>query len=541
MKKSKLHRDIQRIIQTAAAGTALVVATQASAFNVTSAITGWWEQPNQQNHGLVISTSQLPDGSHTGVIFWAHYDADGDATWLLGQGELEGASINADLYQVSGIDFMQPAGTRDNPEQRVGELTVTLSDCASGEAVYSTELMDIGSGRFEIARLTRLPGLACSGGITDDIPATSTAERFDVALVPGTGFAAAQGHVEWVLAGGEAELEIEIDNVPSGEYRVIIGGIDRGQITARPHDDDGAEGEIEFNSPQEGLNPLLDFDPRGETIQITQSSQTVLSGTLPTEGTPIGLASDPVDGERSIRQVMTNAGVYPSGEAIAEWEQDDGRLEFEVDVEDIPQGRYTLRVDTIDRGILEVKADDDGDTDGEIEFHSPARAGLPILDFDPRGSLIELIDGDEAIFFTDFGSDTATTGDDDDDTAGDGGWTWSGADREIRFRLDNQGVYPRAEADVYYSLDEDGLEFEVEIEDVPAGAYTLTVGGVERGTIEAVNDNDGDDAFEAEGEIEFSENPDDADELLLDFAVRGEPIEVLEGETVVFAGTFPEN
>ena len=541
IKKRLLSLTIERTLKPAAAGLILTWASQASAFNVTSAITGWWEQPNEQNHGLIVSTSQLPDGSQTGVIFWAHYDADGNPTWLLGQGEIDGESINADLYQVSGIDFMQPAGTVDNAETRVGELNVTLSDCDSGQVEYSTELTGIGSGEFQIERLTRPPGLACTGGITDDIPATTAAERFLVPLQAASDVPAARGTVEWVLAGGTAELDIEIENVAAGDYQVILGGIARGTINAQPDDDDNdADGEIEFYSPQRGFNPLLDFDPRGQTVAIQRNGQPVLSATLPTEGARVGFDYDDAEGERSLRQVMTNSGTFPNGRAVAEWEQDDGYVNFEVDVDDIPAGRYSLVVDTIARGVIDVRQDSDGDTDGEIEFYSPARAGYPVLDFDPQGALVEVVDGSTTLFFTDFG--TASDNDASDDAgSADDDWTWQGADRDIRFRLDNQGVYPRAHVDVYYSLDEEGLEFEVEIEDVPAGAYTLRVGGIERGTIQAISDgdDDNDSPFDAEGEIEFSENPDDADELLLDFSVRGETIEILEGDTVIFSGTFP--
>ena len=540
-KQTTLPQAIARAIKPLGAGLAIMLTSQAPAFNVTSAITGWWEQPNEQNHGLIVSTSQLPDGSQIGVIFWAHYDADGRPTWLLGQGEIDGESINADLYQVSGINFMQPAGTVENPEEQVGEFTLTLNDCASGQVEYSTQLTDVGAGEFEIERLTKLPGLPCSGGITDDIPATATAERFSVELQAASNAAGARGSVEWVLAGGTAELDIEIENVSVGDYRVMIGGIDRGEINAQPDDgDNDADGEIEFYSPQRGFNPLLDFDPRGQAVAIQRDGQTILSATLPAEGSLVGFDYDDAEGERSLRQVMTNSGTFPSGRAVAEWERDDDYVNFEVDVDDIPAGRYSLVVDTIARGVIDVRQDSDGDTDGEIEFYSPARAGYPVLDFDPQGALVEVVDGSTTLFFTDFG--TASDNDASDDTgSADDDWTWQGSDRDIRFRLGNQGVYPRAYADVYYSLDEQGLEFEVEIEDVPAGAYTLKVGGIERGTIQATGDgdDDNDSPFDAEGEIEFSENPDDADELLLDFSVRGETIEILEGDTVIFSGTFP--
>jgi len=67
-KKTLLPLTIERTLKPAAAGLILAWASQASAFKITSAITGWWEQPNEQNHGLIVSTSQLPDGSQRSDI-----------------------------------------------------------------------------------------------------------------------------------------------------------------------------------------------------------------------------------------------------------------------------------------------------------------------------------------------------------------------------------------------------------------------------------------------------------------------------------------
>ncbi|HEY7905789.1 MAG TPA: hypothetical protein VIC53_02590, partial [Wenzhouxiangella sp.] len=453
---------------------ALLVAAQALAFNVTSSITGWWEQPDQQSHGLIISTSQLPDGSQRGVVFWAHYDSEGNATWLLGEGPLDGSAIDADLYEVGGVSFMQAAGTVPTPEQKVGELVITFSDCNTGEAEYSTNT--IGDGSFRVSRLTRLAGLACSGGVTDDIPPTIEAQTIEMDLTPASGFAGVDADAEWLLVPGAAKFEVDIENAPVGEYTLSVGGIERGTFDVQVEDvGEAPEGDIEFFSPKRGYHPLLDFDPRGELVEITSGGVTVASGVFPTESIIIGLQPDDDDdgnddsgndedngdaGETVLRQRMTNAGVFPQGQAKLEFESEGNEQELELEIEDIPAGDYSVLVDTVGKGTITVVQRADGDLEGDLEFRSPARAGYALLDFDPRGALIEVLDGSTTVFFATFqgddgngsGNDDGTGGgdsgpgdDDDDDDGGPGGDDGGPGDDDdndgtkeiIRFRLDN--------------------------------------------------------------------------------------------------------
>ncbi len=581
---------LSKVARGFAAAVVMLFTTQALAFNVTSSITGWWEQPDQQSHGLIISTSQLPDGTQRGVVFWAHYDSEGNATWLLGEGPLDGSAINADLYEVGGVSFMQAAGTVPTPEQKVGELVITFSDCNTGEATYSTDT--IGDGSFRVSRLTRLAGLACSGGVTDDIPPTIEAQKIEMDLTPATGFAGADADAEWLLSPGLAKFEVDIENVPVGEYTLVVGGVVRGAFDVQVEDaGEAAEGYIEFFSPKRGYHPLLDFDPRGEPVQITSGGVIVASGVFPIESTIIGLQPDDDDdgnddgnddsgndedngdtGETVLRQRMTNAGVFPQGQAKLEFESEGNEQELELEVEDIPAGDYSVMVNTVSKGTITVVERGDGDLEGDLEFRSPARAGYALLDFDPRGALIEVLDGSTTLFFTTFqgddgngsgdddgtggGGDTGPGDDDDDDDGGPGGDDGGpgdddddggpgdddggpgdddgdndGAKQIVRFRLDNLTDNTQASAMTKLETDNESVEFEVEIDQVSPGAYTLQVGGIVRGSIVVEQDDN-------DGDIEFSDPQEEGTELL-DFEVKGQTIEILDGETVIFSGTFP--
>ena len=100
--------------------------------------------------------------------------------------------------------------------------------------------------------------------------------------------------------------------------------------------------------------------------------------------------------------------------------------------------------------------------------------------------------------------------------------------------LANTGEIPDAEGEAEYEIDGDESEFEVEIENVPAGLYPLLVGGDGKGQIEVVED---DGKFK--GKLKFSD-PQTADSELLNFDPRGEIVEVLQGDVVILESLFPE-
>jgi hypothetical protein len=128
-----------------------------------------------------------------------------------------------------------------------------------------------------------------------------------------------------------------------------------------------------------------------------------------------------------------------------------------------------------------------------------------------------------------------SNGNNDDDEGDDDGDDGHGNGMaEISADLDSTGVIEGAEGEAAFRAKNDSTEFEVEIEDVPAGLYALVVGGVERGQIEVVADGD-----DFKGRIRFSD-PQKDDRELLDFAPAGQWIEVLSGTDVILEVLFPE-
>ncbi len=390
-----------------------LMASSASAQMVTGGFTGWWAQPDQQNHGLIIAISRLPSGERTGVIYWAHFDEQGNPAWLIAQGDLDDDSIDAAVFEVEGVTFMQPAEEGSNFGEQVGTMEVSFEDCLTGQVVFETST--VGSGEFRIERLTDQPGAVCSGGIGDDQEPGTGLEEFDIDLVSTGVHVGAEGEAEFEIRPGKAEFEVEIEDLPAGEYELQVGEITRGTITVIEDGEGETEGEIEFRSPESDDTLLLDFDPRGQIIDVLDDGVIVLTNMAPKDGVAPGQNDAPPFGDGEIEVDFNNDGVYPNGEAEAEFEQGSDEVEFEIEIENIPEGSYTVLVDGIERGQILVTADDES-TEGELEFRFPQQTGTLLLDFDPRGKLVEIFEGDVPIFHVDF---PVTGGDDDDDDGDD--------------------------------------------------------------------------------------------------------------------------
>jgi hypothetical protein len=149
------------------------------------------------------------------------------------------------------------------------------------------------------------------------------------------------------------------------------------------------EGELEFRSPEIDDKLNLNFDPRGCKIELLEgdvvlltTGEEVLSEKMP--GKP-----DDDDDEDGIKleAEFTNTGEAGFEEASgeAEYEMETDETEFSVKIKDVSAGFYTVEVNAVIVGEIEVVEDE-----GKIKFSDPQEADTQLLDFDPRGQLIEI-------------------------------------------------------------------------------------------------------------------------------------------------------
>jgi hypothetical protein len=202
-------------------------------------------------------------------------------------------------------------------------------------------------------------------------------------------------------------------------------------------------GEIKFSSPSEDGHMLLNFEPRGQRIEIHDNMGAVLSsfdnimeeddhsqyrgshgsGHGHDDEHDYACDDDPGMGgghgggmgghhggddcveEGDFIEVevdLENSGVLVEAEGEAEWEMNSHRIKFSVEIEDVPVGDYPLHVGGVEVGVIRTFAMHNGEVFGRISFRDPEVYGMEHLDFDPRGQKIEVLQGASVILKVDF-------------------------------------------------------------------------------------------------------------------------------------------
>jgi hypothetical protein len=187
------------------------------------------------------------------------------------------------------------------------------------------------------------------------------------------------------------EFRVEIEDVPVGDYDLLVGGVPRGTI-AVVDTGTAVKGELEFSTDDDDAGALLlDFDPTGAAIEVRQGATVFFSsaftggggggggGTCTAADTEVPLLNDGPDGDAK-------------GKARYRLEGDCDD-DFRVEVEKLPLADYDLRVAGVVQGTITVTLVA-GEAVGEIQFDNvPDEPGELPLTFDPRGQLVEVVQG----------------------------------------------------------------------------------------------------------------------------------------------------
>jgi hypothetical protein len=249
-------------------------------------------------------------------------------------------------------------------------------------------------------------------------------------LTPAREGITASGHARYEDYPGHMEFEVDLDGLPDGDYHLFVGMQDIGGITVQ-----GGRGVAEFASPGEDGKRLMTFDPRGLQIEIHDDQGVVLSsfengfdeddhghygdqdhnydcssgpgmghdGGGMSGGMGQGMTDCVDDGEYiEIEADLENTLVLPGAKGDAVWQLNSERVEFSVEIEDLPVGSYTLKVGGNEVGVITAFAMHNGEVYGHITFRDPETSGREHLDFEPRGQNIEVLDGDSVILEVEF-------------------------------------------------------------------------------------------------------------------------------------------
>jgi hypothetical protein len=83
------------------------------------------------------------------------------------------------------------------------------------------------------------------------------------------------------MSASRVEFSIEIEDVPAGNYPLRVGGNEVGTIEAFAMHDGEVYGRIRFRDPDTYGSEALDFEPRGQKIEVLQAGATILETVLP--------------------------------------------------------------------------------------------------------------------------------------------------------------------------------------------------------------------------------------------------------------------
>lgn len=362
---------------------------------------------------------------------------------------------------------------------------------------------------------------ALARGVNVSTPRLTSAVITATALA-GSGHASAKLRLD---ERARKHFSVEVEDVPAGAYDLFVDGTNVGAITVAAVSGE-TKGEIEFTNGDDDSSELpLTFDPLGKTLSIRQGADVFFESLF--EGSLDDGAGAPAPEPQSdFEESLTSSGLDSDARAKARYRVDDqGRHKFTVEIEKVAAGSYTLSIAGVVRGTIKAVATASG-VEGEIEFDSKVEPGHRVLNFDPRGQLIEISDAAGIYFSHLFGSGSST--------GSGGGGTNTAVPFDSEVPLLSAGIDADGTAKAELKQFADGSRnFQVRVEDVAVGSYDLMVGGTSRGTITVVVDGGG-----TRGQLEFETVP-SSGHSLLDFEVLGQEIVVSHGGVTYFSRTFP--
>ncbi len=184
------------------------------------------------------------------------------------------------------------------------------------------------------------------------------------------------------LDGGGATLHLKARGLtPSTEYLVLADGIEQARFVSEAN----GHANVMFDLLEaDAASPRIPFDPRGRYVTVNDGVEDVLGAWYSTAGEP----------DRTKVKEWTDLAPEPvaaGGHADARYDRrPNGKASFRVHMRQAPQGVYGVVV----AGVAVGSIDGNGSGGGRIDFTTKGKGkkGM-LLDFDPRGELVELEQG----------------------------------------------------------------------------------------------------------------------------------------------------
>lgn len=512
---------------------------------ITKSFTGGWHDPSKNGQGFLLEIIRS-NGQKKALSTWFTFDTTGNQYWLIGVGEIQGQSINFEMLLPQGGKFGDAHDPSNMSNTYWGDVTFNFTNCNEGTVNWEPQLAGFESGSMPVIRTTAINNLNCTGGLFDELGDLITESEIITPLLSTGVDSDANGKTKYQQSADRIDYSVEIEDLPLGVYELYVGDSLQGEINVLAQADGSTEGEIEFRDPVEPGKLPLDFDPQGKVIDIVQNNVVYLTtdgsdgggnngGNTSSEAPPFGNSESVV--------YMLNAGIIPLGKAKTKLEQRSDRVDFQIELEDVPVGFYDFNVNGSVEGVIEVTQTAAG-IEGELEYRNPVEAGKELLDFNPLGQSLSITQGSTIFFTLDFPSTPGNDNDDDDDDCENGSGDdcndnddddcQNGSENDdcddenntqlvdIELDFNNTGLNSDASGSVEYEVRSDRKDFKVEVEDLDFGTYQLVVGG---NSVASINVNDD------EVELEFRD-PVEPGKLPLDFNPLNQLIEVKQSGNV---------
>jgi hypothetical protein len=368
---------------------------------VTRYFSGLWDQPQQENQGIMLQIIDHDVEIKKAVAYWFTYGEDLQSAWFIGIGQVEGALVVLDLYTVNGIAFMEDDLPEIDNVEPVGSMVLSFHNCNHGTASYDIGDGELESGEFDIRKLAGLYHSRCSGGISDDTPGDARPLHLEVGLEPAREGIDGKGKAKFWERADRSDFHVSAEGIADGDYDIQVCGASVGALAVTL-----GEGEKQFRSPAAEGKELLTFDPRDCLIELHDGEGAALSSgdavlAKKSGGNGHGNGNGNAPEETSVD--LAGTGIIEGAEGEASFRSKANGTEFDVDIEGVPEGLYPLVVGGVEQGQIEVAADGDK-SKGRIRFSDPQKENRELLEFDPRGQLIEVLSGTDVVlevFFPD--------------------------------------------------------------------------------------------------------------------------------------------
>jgi len=263
----------------------------------------------------------------------------------------------------------------------------------------------------------------------------------------------------WRQDAESTDFNVELEHLPQGSYELWVAGAQHGNIPVG----ELGQGEIEFQMPQDGDKPLLDFEVLDQLVEIRLDATTYFSDVFDGSGSGGGASAS----KGKLEMPMVNVGPDADAKGQLVHEAQSGKVKFKVEVEHLDAGTYQLQVAGAPVAELVVSG-----VQLELEFQDPVESGKLLLNFDPLGAQVDVVK-DGVVYLSAVLPADGTTSAGGKKQAKDVGKKKGDA---LLVALQNSGVIAGAHGTVKLSTTGE-VELEVEIEDLPDGEYGLSIAG----------------------------------------------------------------